>query len=306
MGRPEAPSLLPRPRPADSSPDPETPRPMASPINRALKRAAYKLGFDVVRVAPPSGPGVVPEGLPDETYYRPHFSPWLGNGYGEFRDYLEVAGPLTLISPDRLHVLYSLARQAAQLGGHWYECGVYKGGSAAMLAKLLAARRKDDRSQLHLFDTFSGMPETDAARDWHRSGDFGDTSLDAVESVVRAVSAPDSVHFHPGLIPATFEGLADHRIAFCHCDLDIYRSIIDCCEFIYPRTLPGGFLVFDDYGMPSCPGARQAVDEFFRDKPEEPLVLPTGQAVVFRPRLLIGRAASGLRPVLGRTAEKKG
>jgi O-methyltransferase len=255
---------------------------MVRQINRALKRAAYRLGFDVVRVAKPSEPGVVPDGLPDEAYYRPHFSPWLGNGYGEFRDYLEVAGPLTLISPDRLYVLYSLARQAARLGGHWYECGVYRGGSAAMLAKLLAARREDARSQLHLFDTFSGMPETDAARDWHRSGDFGDTSLDAVKAVVRAVAAPDSVRLHPGLIPSTFDGLADHRIAFCHCDLDIYRSITDCCEFVYPRLLPGGVLLFDDYGLPTCAGARAAVDSFFRDKPEVPLILQTGQAIVMR------------------------
>ena len=40
-------------------------------------------------------------------------------------------------------------------------------------------------------------------------------------------------------------------------------------------------MIFDDYGFPTCPGARQAVDEFFADKREVPFVLPTGQAVVF-------------------------
>jgi O-methyltransferase len=44
----------------------------------------------------------------------------------------------------------------------------------------------------------------------------------------------------------------------------------------------GGFIIFDDYGMPSCPGARAAVDQFFADKPEKPLALHTGQALVFR------------------------
>lgn len=39
-------------------------------------------------------------------------------------------------------------------------------------------------------------------------------------------------------------------------------------------------MLFDDYGFPTCPGARQAVDEFFDDKPETPLVLPTKQAIV--------------------------
>ena len=41
-------------------------------------------------------------------------------------------------------------------------------------------------------------------------------------------------------------------------------------------------MVFDDYGFASCPGARKAVDEFFNDKPERPLVLPTAQAIVMR------------------------
>lgn len=75
--------------------------------------------------------------------------------------------------------------------------------------------------------------------------------------------------------------LAD-RIAFAHIDLDIYQSILDSCRFIYPRLSPGGVIVFDDYGFMSCPGAREAVDRFFADKLEIPLVLPTGQAIVIK------------------------
>jgi hypothetical protein len=41
-------------------------------------------------------------------------------------------------------------------------------------------------------------------------------------------------------------------------------------------------MLFDDYGFPACPGARKAVDEFFRDRPEAPVVLATGQAVVIK------------------------
>ena len=37
----------------------------------------------------------------------------------------------------------------------------------------------------------------------------------------------------------------------------------------------GAVIVYDDYGFPTCPGARKAVDDFFADKPEMPLVLTT-------------------------------
>jgi O-methyltransferase len=90
------------------------------------------------------------------------------------------------------------------------------------------------------------------------------------------------IEYREGFIPDTFAGLEDELFAFVHVDLDIYRSITDCCAFVYPRMTAGAVMVFDDYGFPGCPGARAAVDKFFADKPEHPLVLPTGQAVVIR------------------------
>lgn len=133
--------------------------------------------------------------------------------------------------------------------------------------------------RLRLFDTFAGMPETDPEKDQHRRGDFGDTSLDKVRSVV---GDAEFITYHQGVIPDTFKGLESSRISLAHVDVDIYKSVMDCCEFIFPRLVSGGFIVFDDYGFPSCAGARRAVDEFFRDTDIVPLVLPTGQALAFK------------------------
>jgi O-methyltransferase len=46
--------------------------------------------------------------------------------------------------------------------------------------------------------------------------------------------------------------------------------------------IPGGVMVFDDYGFPSCKGAKKAVDEFFKEKPDIGLYLQTGQYIVIR------------------------
>ena len=109
--------------------------------------------------------------------------------------------------------------------------------------------------------------------------------MDAVRSRVESrIPDPSIVQFHQGVIPRTFEELDSHSIAFAHIDVDLHAAVADCCRFIYPRIQNGGFMVFDDYGFPNCPGARKAVDDFFVDKIEIPLVLPTGQAVVFRTR----------------------
>jgi len=226
--------------------------------------------------------GLVESSSPDQDFYRPVFSPW--RGYGAFAAVFDEIQPFTLVSADRCHVLYSLAIQAAGLTGQWYECGVYQGGTAMLLARVLRTHQWenwDSDTRLHLFDTFEGMPETDPAYDLHAAGDFANSSASLVQGRLDAIN-PGLAALHQGFIPETFAGLEAHRIAFAHIDVDIHRSVVDCCEFIHPRMVPGGFMVFDDYGFPTCPGARKAVDEFFADKAENPLVLPTGQAVVFK------------------------
>ena len=48
----------------------------------------------------------------------------------------------------------------------------------------------------------------------------------------------------------------------------------------------GGIMIFDDYGFPACRGGeKDAVDEFFADKEERPITLPTGQASSYELRI---------------------
>jgi len=213
--------------------------------------------------------------IPDRELYRPLFSPWLGAA--DFWPYFQLAAPRTLVSPDRCYMLYTLLRQAMHVEGEIVECGVYKGGTAAMIAALL--RDRCPAKKLYLFDTFEGMPETDPEKDLHRKGDFSDTTM---ESVAAYVGCAELCVIRKGVIPATFAGLEQLRVAFAHIDVDIYQAILDSMAFLWPRLSVGGFVVFDDYGFPSCPGARAAVDEFFLDKHCVPLCLPTGQALVFK------------------------
>jgi O-methyltransferase len=250
-------------------------------IERIIRDMIHRFGYDIVAM-PNQGPGGKPsyrdgKEIPDGEFYTPRFSPW--NGYGPFAGYYRLAAPYTLVSPDRCWVLYSIALQCLRVPGDFWECGVYKGGTARMLARVIADSPHGRGTKLHLFDTFAGMPETDPAKDWHKAGDFSDTTLAAVRA---RVGHDESVIYHAGDIPQTFSGLRDSLISFAHIDVDIYQAVTDCCHFILPRLAVGGAVVFDDYGFATCPGARQAVDEFFASTPFVPLVLPTGQAIVFK------------------------
>jgi O-methyltransferase len=73
--------------------------------------------------------------IPDQEFYKPVFSPWLG--YGEFASFFNQGNQATLVSPDRCWILFSLLRQAIHLEGDIWECGVYRGGTATMMARLI-------------------------------------------------------------------------------------------------------------------------------------------------------------------------
>ena len=211
----------------------------------------------------------------DLDLYRPLFAPWEGEaGFKRLYDPIRAH---TLVSPERCWLLLQLLRQALALPGDFAEFGVFRGGTALFAAGVLRDAR--DARTLHLFDSFAGMPVTSAGEAFAR-GDFGQTS----EAAVRALVAPTGAHvdFHVGFIPDTFKGVEIPRLAFAHVDVDLYQSVLDCIEFVYPRLVPGGIVVFDDYGFPSCSRAREATDQAFAGRREKPIYLPTGQALVIK------------------------
>ncbi len=212
-------------------------------------------------------------GIKDADLYGPLFQPWKSP---QWRTLLHESDPESAVSLDRKYVLYNLlADTLPRLNGEVAECGVYRGGTAIILAELAAHADRE----VHLFDTFGGMPKTNAERDLHKEGDFAGTSL---QDVRKYLAASTNVAFYPGIVPETLRAVEERRFCFAHIDLDIYDAIKSASEFFYSRLEPGGIMVFDDYGWPSCPGARAAVDEFFADKPERLLTLSTGQCVVRR------------------------
>ena len=123
------------------------------------------------------------------------------------------------------------------------------------------------------------MPEPDPTKDEVIKGEMADTSF---EEVTRLLADYPFVSVHKGLMPGTFSEITESSFCFVHIDVDMYQSVLDCCDFFYPLTNAGGIWLFDDYGFPTCPGAKQAVDEFFSDKREIPLCLHTGQCIIFK------------------------
>ena len=189
-----------------------------------------------------------------------------------------AAHPYSLLSWAQGWTLFRAVTRAPV--GAIAELGVYKGGSAMMLAAADPARH------LHLFDTFTGHPAV-----WHRAhdrpgshspGSLGDTSV--VEVAQRLTGMGAQVELYPGTFPLSFKDCIEDRFAVVHIDVDLWASAKAGLAIFGEALVPGGILVMDDFGTDECPGVKEAVMEYldlYRERFIVSLtVYPTYQAIL--------------------------
>ena len=171
----------------------------------------------------------------------------------------------TMLAPARIQSLKELAHRIDEEGipGDFVECGVYRGGSAALVARV--ATRSRFQRHTWLFDVFQGMPPATSvdgpeAADWE--GGLR-SSPEKVSRLLRRVGVDMArIHIVAGLFQDTFPTVHIQQIALLNIDADWYESVKLCLETFYDTVAPGGFVSLDDYG--AWPGCRLAVDEFFK------------------------------------------
>jgi len=197
-------------------------------------------------------------------------------------DALVKENAVTGIPSDRCYVLLEFARQVRNIDGDVAECGVRYGKSSLFILSGLGAQSS---KEMNIFDSFGGLSEPgekDANPGSKTVWESGELAVP--EEVVRhnLHKFADRIKLYKGWIPERFAEVSDRHFAFVHVDVDLYQPTRDSIEFFYERLTPGGVLICDDYGSGYCPGAKQAMDEFFDDKPEGVIALPTGQGVVIK------------------------
>jgi hypothetical protein len=194
--------------------------------------------------------------------------------------------------PRRAHRALNLLRyflKSLAVPGAHAECGVLKGFSALLMAKVARSRGAADREiDLHLVDSYEGLSAPtpkDAVQTAEQGNPYaaakGDlaASLDHVQRVMKGIPG---VAFHKGWIPEILETLPDTAWAFVHIDVDLYAPTRGCLEYFFPRLSPGGIIVNDDYASPLFPGGGRAWDEYCSRHNLAFAALDTGQAVLVK------------------------
>ena len=178
----------------------------------------------------------------------------------------------TMVTNAHLMNLYDLVQEANALNlpGDIVECGVWNGGSAAIMAVACQEdKTRFEQRKLWLFDSFQGLPrpgehDGKTARDSFFEGQCKGSIEKVQEIFDRLGVSLEKVNIVPGWFDSTLGAASVDRIAALHIDADWYDSVKVVLETLYDRVVPGGFIVLDDYGY--WEGCSKAVADYLKER----------------------------------------
>jgi O-methyltransferase len=225
---------------------------LARATYRAAARFVGLFGFELaVRRRAETCPGYEPV-LPHATY-----APWRLDKIFE-KAYL-IVKDYTMVDIYRCYDLWRLVEETAKLSGALIEVGVWRGGSGALIAR--KAQAIGIRNNVYLCDTFTGVVKASQKDPAYRGNEHADTSNDMVEEVLGKLGLHNAKILEGVFPEETGKSIDDEVFRFCHIDVDVYESARDVFEWVWPKLVTGGIVVFDDYGFRSCEGVTRFVND---------------------------------------------
>ncbi|NDI36232.1 TylF/MycF family methyltransferase [Chengkuizengella sediminis] len=172
--------------------------------------------------------------------------------------------------------------------GDFIETGVWRGGSCIFMRGFLKAYSIQNRN-VWVADSFKGLPVPNEEKYPHDAGDilwtsdYLSVSLEQVQQNFRKYDLlDDQVKFLKGWFKDTLPSAPFGKIAIARLDGDLYESTMDSLTNLYHKVSPDGFIIIDDYELPTC---KPAVHDFRQqNKINEPLIRIDPHSVYWRKR----------------------
>lgn len=255
----------------------ETPPKKRSFTKDIVKNVAFRLGYEFAYIRNDEEEGSR-EYEAHHTYAT--YSPW--NVDQPFMDAFEKIKEHTLVDIYRCYELWKLAEQTSKLDeGSILEVGVWRGGTGALIAK--SAKINGIQEKIYLCDTFTGVVKTGDQDSVYSDGEHSDATREGVENLFRYEFQLDNFEILEGIFPEeTGDQVKDLKFRLCHIDVDVYQSSKDTVDWIWDRLVPGGIIVFDDYGYIRTDGITRHVNEMMADRDKLVFYNLNGHAVIVK------------------------
>lgn len=173
------------------------------------------------------------------------------------------------VTADELAVVLAACERVLQQGipGAITEFGCYQGTTSLFLRRLLNEAGQSEQRELHVYDSFAGLPpkvtqDNSTVGEQFKAGELLATKKQLILHFKHAgLQLP---HIHKGWFSDVTASDVPEQIAFAFLDGDFYESIMDSLKLVWPRLSSGGVVAIDDYAREALPGVERAVQNFFR------------------------------------------
>ena len=215
------------------------------------------------------------------------FNVLIFNSNNNFEKYYNICNKESLnVSKERFLSLYQSVNYIYKnnIPGDLVECGVFKGGSAMMMAYSMQEFNKDhnEEKKLWLYDTFEGMANPSVhdenilnqkatyelkknKKKENQNDIWAYSPMSYVDKNIKKTGINQkNIVFIKGLVENTLLNIKPKKISLLRLDTDFYESTKKELEELYPLLEVGGVIIIDDYGH--WKGCKKAVDEYFIDK----------------------------------------
>jgi hypothetical protein len=174
----------------------------------------------------------------------------------------------------RFHTLAWAATQTLPLAADFVECGVYEAVSTRILARYLDFAAVPKR--WYLYDLFDNPGGSGQGQHMAKHG----PELHA--RVVASLTGHPNISVIKGRVPEIFATTVPDRVALLHLDLNDAGAEIAALDELFPRLVPGGMIVLDDWGWADYRPQQTAEEAYFAERGYAVLDLPSGQGLVIK------------------------
>lgn len=199
-----------------------------------------------------------------------------------------------VVWPDRAHTMIGRKRLnnirfciehciKNNIEGDVIETGVWRGGATIFMKAILEAY--ESSKKVYVADSFEGLPPPDENKypldknDPHHTYSNLAISLEKVQENFKSYDLLDSnVVFVKGFFENTIPSLKIDKLCVLRLDGDMYGSTIVVLDSLYDSVSVGGFIIIDDWTLPSC---HQAVLDFLNKRNINPTIIPIDKMGVF-------------------------
>ncbi len=189
------------------------------------------------------------------------------------------------VSRSRLEVVLRAFEQVLNqnVQGDIVEFGCYIGTTSLFLRRMLDGYDQSGKRQLHVYDSFTGLPEKGTqdfspAGEQFKAGELAVSKKQLLQEFRKANLTPPIVH--KGWFNGLDQADVPPRIAFAFLDGDFYDSIVDSLWLVWQVIDLNGVIAIDDFGREALPGVERAVHAFLQTKPGARLRVEHNIAVI--------------------------